>query len=453
MTDLPFIGLAVLAVAVASRRGLIAGYPLALGLMVFLPDTLRLELPGLWPEITVHRLIMLVLFARWVLAPAAPDRVSTGRLLGVVLALMLASRAISTAFSVTPAPSVKDLLSFAIETVLFIHLSIAALPSLAAARAALRALGVAATAVAAVALVERYTGVSLPAAIFTGFKHCHDGIQSTFPHRILLGYAMAVALPVTLQLFALARTRRGRVAWGGATLAVITACFLADSRGGWLGMALAGAAVFVLGSRPVRRTCVVLAVLAALTLLFRPGIRDTIASRVTDTYATDSYKAVSYRYRWLLWDVAFAEIDRTPERFLFGYGGLSTESMDLSHYFHEQQGGMTLKTGFTSWDNHYASDLMEFGVVGLGVEVLGYLALVLQLILARRHAPPAYRDLLTVALIGTAVLLFARTNVYLFGQQPKLLGWALIALGAATSRVRTTAPAPAGAPLPLPALP
>lgn len=441
MTDLFILGLAVVAVLFASRRGLVAGYPLALGLMVFLPDTLRLELPGIWPEVTVHRLIMLVLFVRWALAPAESERAPTTRLLGVVLALLLASRAISTAFSITPAPSLKDLLSFAIETVLFTHLSVAALPTLAAARAALRALGVAATAVAAVALVERYTGVSLPAVTLAGFKHCHDGIQSTFPHRILLGYAMAVALPINLQLFALAQTRAGRLAWGGATLAVITACFLADSRGGWLGMALAGATVFALGPRPVRRACVVLAALAALTLLLRPGIRDTITARITDTYAGDSYKAVSYRYRWLLWDVAFAEIDRTPERFLFGYGGLSTESMDLSHYFHEQQGGMTLKTGFTSWDNHYASDLMEFGVVGLGLEVLGYLALVLQLVLARRHAPPAYRDLLTVALIGTAVLLFARTNVYLFGQQPKLLAWALIALGAAANRTPATAPA------------
>lgn len=453
MIDLLLLLLAVLAVAFAARRGLVACYPLALAMMVFLPDTLRLELPGIWPEITVHRLIMLVLFVSWwrdsADSAAAPPRV----LLGAVLALMLTSRVVSTLLSVTPAESVKDLFSFAIETVLFTRLSVAALPSLAAVRLALRALGVSLTAVAAVALIERYAAVSLPEVALAGFKHCHNGIQSTFPHRILLGYAMAVALPVNLQLLSLASTRPGRAAWGVATIAVVTACFLSDSRGGWLGMALAGTAAFVFGSKTVRLACVLLAVAAAITVSLRPGIRDTIISRAQDTYAGDSYKAVSYRYRWRLWDVALTEIDRSPERFLFGFGGLSTESMDLSRYFREQQGGMTVKTGFTSWDNHYASDLIEFGTVGLGVEVLGFAAIVLQFVLVRRTASPAAREFLTVVLIATVVLLFARTNVYLFGQQPKLLSWALIALGAAASRLPAPAPARAGVPLALPVSP
>ncbi len=453
MIDALLLLLAVLAVAYAARHGLAACYPLALGLMVFLPDTLRLELPGLWPELTVHRLIMLVLFVAWWREPTdstvAPPRV----LLGAVLALMLASRVVSTLLSVTPAPSVKDLLSFAIEIVLFTRLSVAALPSLAAVHTALRALGISLTAVATVALVERYAGVSLPEATLAGFKHCHDGIQSTFPHRILLGYAMAVALPVNLQLFSVAPTRTGRIAWGLATVAIITACFLSDSRGAWLGLAIAGASTFVFGTPAVRRACVLLAVLAAITVSLRPGIRDTIISRAQDTYAGDSYKAVSYRYRWQLWDVAITEIDRSPERYLFGFGGLSTESMDLSRYFREKQGGMTVKTGFTSWDNHYASDLIEFGTIGLAVEAFGFLAIVLQLVLIRRTASPPARAVFTVVLVATAVLLFARTNVYLFGQQPKLLSWALIALGAAASRAPAPESAPAAIPQPAPVSP
>ncbi len=434
MFDLAFIAIAAIAILRATRHGLSAGFPLAAGLLVLLPGQLRIELPGALPELTVHRIILAILIFRWIQSPRSERPVETVHLT-FWLGLWLATRAVSDLLSVTPGASLKDLLAFAIEAVLFVQLARAALPTAEVRLATLRAVVVALFFVALIAFVERYGGVNLPVLVFAHFKYCYDGIQSTYPHRILLGYAMAMGVPLALFLIDRASDRRARRPWWLILVALVVACFLADSRGGWIGMALAGALSFLLGSGPTRRRCLALLVLALLTLGVRPGVRETILSRIHDTYAADSYKGTSYQYRWRLWHVAASEIARSPDRLLFGYGGLSTESMDLSRYFDKEQGGTAAKIGYTSWDNHYASDLIEFGVVGLGVEALVYAAIILQLLRGWRRASPEERPLVGATLIGCLVFMFARTNVYVFGEQTKFLFWTFVSLGAAAARL------------------
>lgn len=437
MTDLVLIVLVTGSVVWATRRSLSAGFPLAVALLVFLPGTLRIALPGALPELTVHRLILAVLLWRWWSGPrlpAGPDSVK----LGLVFGLMLSSRLASLVFSVTPAASIKEFLAFALETVLFYYVCRAALSVPGTVEAAARAVVLSLVAVAGVAGVERYAHISLPYELFAQFHHCNNGVQSTYPHRILLGYAMAMGLPLSLLLIGRADGRR-RLGWWAALFALVGACFLADSRGGWLGMAMAGTLCLLLGDGPTRRRCLLLLGAALVMLVLRDGVRETIASRFRDTYQTGSYKGTSYQYRWRLWHVAAAEISRSPERLLFGYGGQSTESMDLSHYFRQMEGGMTAKTGFTSWDNHYASDLIEFGLYGFILISGGYAVILMQLARARFRADPETRAILGAALGAATVFLFARTNVFIFGEQPRYLIWIIIAVAAASCR--RTAPA------------
>ena len=219
-------------------------------------------------------------------------------------------------------------------------------------------------------LGERYVGIDLPAILFSHFRYLGDGFQSTYQHRILLGYAMAMGMPIALSLLDLAPSKWEKWLMWLVVLLTAVACFLADSRGGWIGMAIGGAISLFMGTKQTRRRCLWVAVLAAVTVVVRPGIRDTIVDRYTETFQQGSYKERSYSYRWKLWHVSFSEIGKSPERFLFGYGGLSTETMDLSRYFGHEEGGTAVKIGFTSWDNHYASDLIEFGVVGVGIETI-----------------------------------------------------------------------------------
>jgi hypothetical protein len=438
MSDVFLIALIAWAVLRATRRSLADGFPFAAALLVLLPGQLCVDLPGALPEITVHRVILAILAIRWGQAPApGPAPTQLGQRLA--FALLLVSRVISDALSVTPIASLKDLLAFSLETVFYFQLARFALAAPDAGRKTLRAVTISLAVVAGIAFVERYWAVSLPLLAIPNFKYLGDGIQSSYPHRILLGYAMAMGTPLALLMLDEAATPAARRAWWLVLGAVIGACFFADSRGGWIGMSLGGVLSFVTGSRRTRRRCLAIAALAALTVLVRPGIRETIVSRIEDTYAQDSYKAVSYRYRWLLWHVSFSEVERSPIRLLFGYGGLSTESMDLSQYFLAEEGGTTGKIGFTSWDNHYASDLMEFGLLGLTLELSLYAAFVLHLLRNWRGASVEARPVIQTTLVASMILMFARTNVYIFGEPLRFLFWTIVAVGTRAAQIRSRA--------------
>ena len=432
--------IAVVAVLVfrATRAGLAEGFPTAVFWLILLPRHLRIEHSTQLPELTAHRIILLILLFRWAQSPRVVIPRS-GNLTGV-LVISLLSHGISDVFSITPGPSGKDFVVFALETCAFYALAASALTATADRYVALRAATFALFIVAAIALLERYAGVNLPLVALSSFSYNGDGIQSTFPHRILLGFAMAMGTPLALLLLDRAKRKARRIFCWLALFALIAACFLADSRGGWIGMALGGFLSFIIGSRRTKRRCAAILMLAALALLVRPGIRETISGRAKDTMAEDSYKGASYQYRWRLWSVAFSEIAKSPERLLFGYGGLSTESMDLSQYFPAQQGGTTDKLGFTSWDNNYASDLIEFGLLGLGTEILLYGTIAIRLFRRTRTCPPPLRSFFGMLLVSVLIFLFAQTNVYIFSEQLKFFFWIIVAVGLTARPWGTTAP-------------
>jgi O-antigen ligase len=421
------IALVAVLVFRATRGGLAEGFPTAVFWLILLPRHLRIEHSAQIPELTAHRIILLILLFRWVQSPRVVVPRS-GNLTGV-LVISLIARCISDVFSITPGPSAKDFVVFALETCAFYALAASALTSTENRYVALRAATFALLLVAAIALLERYAGFNLPLVALSSFSYNSDGIQSTFPHRILLGFAMAMGTPLALLLLDRAKRRAQRIFYWLAVFALIATCFLADSRGGWLGMALGGGLSFVIGSRRTKRRCAAILMLAALTLLVRPGIRATISGRAMDTLAEGSYKGASYQYRWRLWNVAFSEINKSPERLLFGYGGLSTESMDLSQYFPPQKGGAPDKLGFTSWDNNYASDLIEFGLLGLGTEILLYGTIAIRLFRRTRTSPPPLRPFFGMLLASVLIFLFAQTNVYIFSEQLKFFFWTLVAVG------------------------
>jgi hypothetical protein len=102
--------------------------------------------------------------------------------------------------------------------------------------------------------------------------------------------------------------------------------------------------------------------------------------------------------------------------------------MDLSDRF--EYGGSTYHTGFSSWDNNYACDLVEFGYVGLALEILFYGCVLLSLYRSVVRCPVEYRDIAAAFLAAAAVYALALTNVYMFSPQLKCLFLTLAILGA-----------------------
>jgi hypothetical protein len=149
-----------------------------------------------------------------------------------------------------------------------------------------------------------------------------------------------------------------------------------------------------------------------------------------DTFVDkDSIKAKSYEYRGILWHIAYTETAKEPVRMLFGYGGLSTETMDLSRYFEKEAGGTVALTGFTSWDNQMACDLMEFGYVGFLTEIALLLAMMWTFIKFWRMLPSLDRNFIVAFISAIGIYLYALSNVYIFSPQLKCLFWALAACG------------------------
>jgi len=150
----------------------------------------------------------------------------------------------------------------------------------------------------------------------------------------------------------------------------IAACYYSGSRGPWFGAAIAGVVMYLLASARVRKSMRIFGYLTIFMIIARPGVRDTLVDLTMSTFDEDSYRGASYSYRKELWPVAINLAKTSPVRALFGHGGMSTEGMDLSDRF--QFGGSTFLIGYSSWDNNYACDLVEFGYVGLGIEIIFY---------------------------------------------------------------------------------
>jgi hypothetical protein len=437
MLDIILILVAAIAVFVVAQRSFSKGTCVGIALLVSLSPDLDIG-----TVLTVHRVILAVLLLFWLQSPQGGA--VRGRMPFVsILIVILGSHIVSAMISMTPSElvveqpkgsSLKDCIAFAVEILLFYKLVGSTLTTPKAGLAALRALVYGLAAVAVVAVIERYFRIILPVILFSHFRYLLDGIQSTYPHRILLGYAMAMGMPIALSLLDLAPTKRQKILMWAVVVLTAVACFLADSRGGWIGMAIGGAISFLLGTAQTRKRCLWVIAFALATLLLKPGVRDTIVDRYVETFDTGSYKERSYSYRWKLWNVSFGEIGKSPERMLFGYGGQSTQGMDLSKYFGHEEGGTAVKIGFTSWDNNYAADLIEYGWVGLGLEIFLYASIVLGLLKRWQAAKGEMRGVLAGLIAVCVIYLFAMSNVYIFSAQLKFVFWTAVVVGCVAFR-------------------
>lgn len=432
--------LAALPVIWVIRKDYSKGLALAAALIIALPDSLRLSLPGSLPEFTVQRLLLLVVLAFWMRRPKKVSLSASAPFLPWLLLFGLA-QAISLSLSIHPSGSFKHLLSYTLEVVLFYVVVSTSLVDRRSLLLLLRSVAVALTGVAIVAALEKYSDVNLSEWLVLGVTDADpQNTTATYPHRILFGYAMAMVAPLLLVATAEEKARSRRWMMWLSFLLVIGACYFSNSRGPWIGLVFGTILVLATGSPATRRKFLIAGALGSLILIARPGVRETVWDTGKSLFETDTVKGNSAAYRKRLWYVAYAEIARSGERTLFGYGGLSTETMDLGHYFEDQGGGSASFLGYTSWDNHYASDLIEFGFVGFLAELLLFLVVMKRLFSLWRDAHGGDRYFLGAIMSGCLVFLFAMSNVWIFSPQLKALFWMLVASGACIGHVNAREP-------------
>jgi hypothetical protein len=413
----------------ALRRDFVKGLCFSLALFVALPRTLLIELPGSLPELTFQRMLLCAVFAGWL--RCSQNRKPTGwsPLLSVFV-LLAVSRLISLLLSIHFIGSLKNAVSFFIEELLLYIMVSTSITSRDALKKGISALCFGLCCVAMLALTERYLN----------FNPLHDrttrsvmwdnrGVTSTYPHRILLGYAMTSGWVLALSLLGITSVARDRRILWGALFLNLAGCYFATSRGPWLATTAAATILLAIGSPSQRRPLILLVCLSALVVVSRPGIRGTISNLLFASLDADTLQGKSYSYRWKLWGVAWEEISKSPERFLFGYGGLSTETMDLSSHFAAQSGGNTILLGYTSWDNQYASDMIEFGCVGFTIELVLYGTVLFRLFQTYRRTTGSDKAIFAGLFTVSTVYLFAMSNVYMFSPQLKSLMCAIMGMG------------------------
>jgi O-antigen ligase len=252
-----------------------------------------------------------------------------------------------------------------------------------------------------------------------------------------MGYAMAMGVPLSLALASYEKEAKPRRIMYSITLLLIGANYFSMSRGPWLGLLFATIGMAVFCGKATRKKLLFLVVLTAAVCILRPGVRDSITNLCRGTFDPDSEKNSDYQYRWQLWGVAWDQIRLSPVRLLFGYGPDSAEGMDLSDYWHGEEGSTSsiTKIGFTSWDNNYACDLIQLGILGFLTEIALHLSIVKTLLDNWRSSNPDNRILQGGIAVACLVFMFAMTNVFIFAPQLKYLFWALVAVGSNFSLV------------------
>jgi hypothetical protein len=427
--------LAALPVLWLLRKDFAKGLALASALIVSLPDYLRVSFGGSLPECTVQRVLLLIVLVFWLgRQRQAPLKLTAPAL--PWLCLFGAVQFVSMLLSIAKGGSFKNLFSYWLEVILFYVVVSTSLIDRRSILVLLRYTIAGLSVVAVLSAVEKYRDINISQWLVLGVNDMDaQNVTSTYPHRILFGYAMAMGVPIMLVLIGAkdASFAPGRI-WL-ALLLGMAACYFSNSRGPWIGLIGASIAVVALGSAVTRRKLLKVAVLASLVLMVKPGVRETIVDSAKSLFETDSVKGNSAAYRKRLWYVAYAEISKSIERTAFGYGGLSTENMDLGHYFEGKVGGSASFLGYTSWDNQYACDLIEFGLVGFAAEVLLYLAVLTFLVRSWSRTWGFDRYLIGAIISCCVVYLWALSNVWIFSPQLKALFWMLVATGTSVARV------------------
>lgn len=380
---------------------------------------------GNLPNFTFQRIILIVLLIAALIKNKKTDTRRAVPFMGLLL-LYAGVNLLPLIFSIDIIMSIKAYLALTIEIVLFYFIISTSIDTKEEARRVVFAGALALLTVAILAIIERYTGFNPVDAFMPGYVRKPgyvDDVLSTFPHRILLGTAMAMGWPLALA-FAQSGNKRRWLWWTGICVLLLS-CYLSFSRGPWIAAMLGGMIMFVFAGKAVRRQSLIVMALIGVALILRPGVWDTLTTRAQETADVNSFKGQTYQYRWELWGIAWEKISHSSTRLLFGFGQGATEVMTFDAVM--SYTGETTK--LWSWDNHYAATLMENGLVGLAAFIGLYSFFLLKLFIVRHALPEEDRAMHASILAAMMAMLFMMTNVAMFAPQLNYLVWALIAAG------------------------
>lgn len=446
MVNIALLALTSLVLVRLFKRAYFSGVSAAVFLLVALPYNIFYDFPGPLPNLTVHRLIIVITFFFW-LSQQWIERRPRGLPLTLAFSGLLLSALLSTLFSTVPLDSAKSFLALSIEEFSFYIILISSFATLnrdELFEQAKRVVGAAVIGLciaAVLGMVERWADFNvvdyLPshAELPQTMENLHryaNRVRSTYPHAILLGYGLAMIWPVILFFDKTAHRTKHKLVLAAGFFATGCSLFFSESRGAWFGAMIGGVLFFLLCSIPIKKRMMSWGMLLALVLLIRPQITTSMLNLINSTWDVTTFKGRSANYRWELWYKAWNEISRTPLRFALGYGDNAHSILNWADY-EQETGRYSL---FWSWDNEYAVIVLERGAIGFLVSALFYLQLLLWCTRSMAQARTEHADLYRALWIIVVVYIFMMTNVKVFSPQVKSLFYLASALLLARNMAR-----------------
>jgi O-Antigen ligase len=368
-------------------------------------------------------------------SPAGPLGAPRTRHLAVLIPVSIGWSMLSTATSIVPAISFKAILSQSLDFYLVYYIFVKAVAQTKTVDRIVYAVFAALAVCGIFGYLESYHGwsvLSVLPEVATRFMSGQGlyieearGVRtrSTFPHPILFGAALALALPLGFYLLSRAVSAAERTfLWLSLALMFLN-IYKTTSRGPWLACGISLTILFLLVRGGVRRALSMVAGLILLVLLVRPGVWDTIKNTYVATLDPESALGESYDYRYALIRVGVEALGRDLGRMMWGYGPESFYYIGLEAKYNGRM------VRFESCDSAIVQAMVDTGYVG--VVILAFLLAKPMLLSLRefRRLPVPANLLPLVFFINILAFGFMMTNVALYGwgQQSYLL-WIVIAL-------------------------
>jgi len=442
-------------IGAALKNGYEAVLPLAAGLLIVFPSASRIPLPGLF-DLTTQRVIVITLAGLYLALGRHIEQGSAAPVpLRWILFTLVSWMLLSSATSVVPTISFKTSLSQYCDYCLVYFIFTR---SLRTSQATVKVLGGMVGGVVVCAffgIIETYWNwkvTSLFPVVASRFSDLESvdirgvRMQSTFDHSILFGAALAMAIPMVLYLLTAATNATRRAYLWSALLLMMLCIYKTNSRGPWLALLISVALLLLIGSGKLRSLILVIASVACLVLVVRPGVRHSILDLYGATLDTDSPQGESYQWRYVLYHVARAELSKDLGRSIWGFGpesfyylGLTTDTV---------VDGQVHTVKVESCDSAIVELMMDTGYVGLCLVMLLLLKAAFVSLKTYVVSREPTRPVTLVAFVNLCAFCFLMTNVELFGwgQQSYML-WIVIAIGMTYSSLGQTelAKNPAGA--------
>lgn len=403
-----------------NTSGVLAGF----FFLIILPDTIGIKFNDTVPVLTLQRVILILMVFYW-LKNSGQDRISNVPYKYLFL-LIIAANTVTLVLADYFVASLKSYLSLIVENILVYFLLYTSLRDEDALDRTFLTVFNAITIIALVGLVERQTGGHLLDLLpnYTE-KDYKDGwkILANFKHPILLGISLAIGVVLNVYFLGREKDPVKRVLLYLRLMVIGSSLYFTFSRGPWLAAIIGTGVLFVLGTRGQKNKVLAVGLFAAAVMLAQPGTYKFIYKQYQTTFRPDTVEGSSFYYRWELWMKAYQEVSKVPKRLAFGYGLEYHRLADLTGEFK-----LADKTsGFYSWDNELACELLELGFIGLSLYLLLYFRVIAR-VLGYLRSYNARDDFLVMNLAVMLVVIFMMTNVRMFSQQIMYIFYASLAV-------------------------